>query len=248
MKKLLAYQISGQTIGFDIETWNESDLSGNPEFIAIDENEPIPAEYVDISSIINWCNYGNLTTLTDEELKNEIILLSSIEDITENERKILTQYSIIPDTNKILIGLCELIDKKWEQNINSITPVALTWEEQDIIDDNFYTHITGTSRIYIKKTGYYEVSYNVNSYNNTNNRATSGVQIRYNGSQLVGKSLSASYSRNGSNDDNHNSIPACTMYLNENDYIEIVGFRLGDDNDIYTKPKGSFVRLKYLGG
>lgn len=60
-QQLLAYQISGQTIGIDIETWNDVDLNGNKAFLAIDDGASIPTGYTDISSIINWGFFGSST-------------------------------------------------------------------------------------------------------------------------------------------------------------------------------------------
>jgi len=59
MKKyLLAYQISGQTVGIDIETYNPTDLNGNSAMQIILDGETIPNGYVDISSIKNWDRFG----------------------------------------------------------------------------------------------------------------------------------------------------------------------------------------------
>jgi hypothetical protein len=57
-KLLLAYQISGQTVGIDIQSWNADDLNGNPAFKIIVSGTTITNGYVDISSIINWDTYG----------------------------------------------------------------------------------------------------------------------------------------------------------------------------------------------
>ena len=59
MKKLLlAYQISGQTVGVDIQSWNVNDLNGNSAFKIIISGDTIPNGYIDISSIVNWDAYG----------------------------------------------------------------------------------------------------------------------------------------------------------------------------------------------
>jgi hypothetical protein len=57
-KQLLAYQISGQTVGVDIQSWNTDDLNGNPSFKIIISGMTMPNGYIDISSIINWDMYG----------------------------------------------------------------------------------------------------------------------------------------------------------------------------------------------
>jgi hypothetical protein len=59
MKKyLLAYQINGQTIGVDINSWGIASLNGNSPFKIINSGSTIPSGYVDISSILNWDKFG----------------------------------------------------------------------------------------------------------------------------------------------------------------------------------------------
>jgi len=92
--KLLAYQISGQTIGIDITTWSETMLSGNTAFLAIADTGSTPTDYVDISSTANWDNFGGSTTLTDAEIKSEIAKL--IPDVpTTEEYLILENYATV---------------------------------------------------------------------------------------------------------------------------------------------------------
>jgi hypothetical protein len=59
MKKyVLGYTISGQTIGIDITSWNGADLNGNLPFRIINSGATIPSGYTDISSIVNWDEFG----------------------------------------------------------------------------------------------------------------------------------------------------------------------------------------------
>jgi hypothetical protein len=146
-----------------------------------------------------------------------------------------------------LTDLCELVDSAGGQQLNNTTPVAILWGTNEFIDTDTYTHVAGTSPITVKKTGYYEISYNVNSINQTNVRSTTGVQVRRQGSTLLAKTLTSDYSRNNSNDENNNALPPCTIFLNANEFIEVVGFRQGDNNSTLTRANSSFVRLKYLG-
>jgi len=144
-------------------------------------------------------------------------------------------------------GLCELIDTVGGRELNNVSPLALIWDTNEFIDTDTYTHAAGTSYVTVKKTGYYEVSYNINADNQTNSRVTSGIQIRWHGSTLIPKTLTASYTRNSINDDNSNVLPPCTLHLNANEFIEVVGFRLGDDNSTLTKANACFFRIKYIG-
>lgn len=74
MKKLLAYTISGDTVGVDLLTWKTSELDGNQPFKIISSGETIPSNYIDISSIENWDNIGieiaNDYLFVKKEIKN----------------------------------------------------------------------------------------------------------------------------------------------------------------------------------
>ncbi|GAG33123.1 unnamed protein product, partial [marine sediment metagenome] len=90
--KLLAYTIGGQKIGIDIQTWDESMLSGNSAFMAIADTGSTPTDYVDVSTTVYWDQFGGLTTLTAVEIKQEIIKL--IPDTpTPEEYLILENYA-----------------------------------------------------------------------------------------------------------------------------------------------------------
>ena len=92
--KLVAYQISGQTIGVDIKVWENTILSGNTAFIAIADTGSTPSDYVDISSVDNWDDFGGFTTLSVAEIKSEIIKL--IPDVpTSQQLAILENYAYV---------------------------------------------------------------------------------------------------------------------------------------------------------
>ena len=90
--KLLAYTVNGQTIGVDIQVWENTILSGNTAFIAIPDTGATPTDYVDISSVENWDTFGGSTTLSTGEIKAEIIKL--IPNVPTSEQfAILENYS-----------------------------------------------------------------------------------------------------------------------------------------------------------
>ena len=89
--KLLAYTISGQTIGIDIGVWGDAMLSGNTAFMAIADTGSTPTDYVDISSTVYWSDFGGQTTLSAAEIKNEITKLIPDEP-TAQEYEILEGY------------------------------------------------------------------------------------------------------------------------------------------------------------
>ena len=98
--KLLAYTIAGQKIGIDIETWNDAMLSGNTAFMAIADTGSTPTDYVDISSIVYWDQFGAITTLTEVEIRQEITKLITLTP-TPEEITILEEWGILIDTTII---------------------------------------------------------------------------------------------------------------------------------------------------
>ena len=94
--KLLVYTIGGQKMGIDITVWNDIDLGGNDAFLAIEDNGSIPTDYVDISSILNWDNYGGEAGLNEGQIRQEIKKLqpSNLDDLTPEEVVVFETLSI----------------------------------------------------------------------------------------------------------------------------------------------------------
>lgn len=101
-KKLLAYQISGQTVGIDIQSWMDVDLNNNKPFKIITSGETIPNGYVDISSIENWDNFG--TGIANDYLVIKFEIRDIIDNIgwsglTDVEKDLGIKYYVYPDIN-----------------------------------------------------------------------------------------------------------------------------------------------------
>ena len=95
MKKLLAYQIGGQSVGVDITTWYNSQLNGNRTFKVIVSGDTIPNSYADISSIINWGRFGeNEESYANVRLEIQNILPESLTGLTESELSIVSEYKL----------------------------------------------------------------------------------------------------------------------------------------------------------
>jgi len=151
-------------------------------------------------------------------------------------------------SRNLISPICLLSDSVGGQNLNVITPLPINWDQQDIINTNYYTHGIGNSTITVLRAGLYEISFNVNyAKDSSNTRATTGVQIRLNGNNVINQSLVANYTRNSANDDGTNTLPPYPISLIAGDVIEIVGYRLGDNANIITKAGASFIRINYLG-
>jgi hypothetical protein len=107
-KLLLAYQISGQTVGINISTWNITDLNGNQPFKVILSGQTIPAGYTDISSIVNWNTFA--CTIVNDYLvcKNvikELVIAKGWSNLTNTEKDLAIQYYAYPDTTSAVIYL-----------------------------------------------------------------------------------------------------------------------------------------------
>jgi hypothetical protein len=109
MKKyLLAYQISGQTIGIDIQSWNTDDLNDNQPFKIIKSGDTIPSGYVDISSIVYWDMFGMSCANDYLVCKNsikELIIEKGWANLSNTEKDIAIQYYAYPDSTSAVIFL-----------------------------------------------------------------------------------------------------------------------------------------------
>ena len=107
-KKLLAYQISGQTCEIDIKTWFPEDLNGNTPFKIIDIGVDIPTGYIDISSIERWDRYGynesNDYAVVKFSIKGIVTRLGWT-GITNTEKDLAIKYYSYPDATTAVIYL-----------------------------------------------------------------------------------------------------------------------------------------------
>ena len=139
----------------------------------------------------------------------------------------------------------QLVDSIGGQDINGVAARAITWGQQDFYDTNTFTHTSGNASITVKKTGLYELSFNVNGESG-NGRSIPGIQFRKN-STVIAPTLTADYGRNTSNNDTNNALTPYLISLTTNDVIDVVAFRLGDGTVNTSKVGASFVRITYLG-
>ena len=107
-KHLLAYQISGQTVGIDLDGWNDADLNGNPAFQVITSGQTVPSGYTDIDSIENWDKFGlqvaNDYAVVKFEIK-DIVNLSGWTGLTNIEKDLAIKYYAYPDPTSAVIHL-----------------------------------------------------------------------------------------------------------------------------------------------
>jgi hypothetical protein len=115
-KHLLAYQISGQTVGIDIQSWNDADLNGNPAFQIILSGQTTPSGYTDIDTIENWDRFGlqvaNDYSVVKFEIK-DIVTLKGWTGLTNTEKDLAIKYYAYPDVTTAVIYL--MTTKGWSQ-------------------------------------------------------------------------------------------------------------------------------------
>jgi len=131
-KKILAYQISGQTCGIDIVTWYEMDLNGNKPFKIIHDSESIPSGYIDISSIENWVKFGlnvaNDYSVAKFAIKN-IAETVGWSGLTNTEKDITIEYYSYPDPTSAVIYL---MTTKGMSQAEASTFVTLQWHKHHL--------------------------------------------------------------------------------------------------------------------
>lgn len=109
MKKyLLGYQINGQTVGVDLIQWDSDDLNGNMPFKMILSGQTVPNGYVDISSIVNWHQFGSMVANDYLVYKNEIKRLcveKGWSNLSNGEKDLCIQYYSYDNSTDAVIYL-----------------------------------------------------------------------------------------------------------------------------------------------
>jgi hypothetical protein len=107
-KHLLGYQINGQTVGVDIETWEKSDLNGNDPFKIILADVSVAVGYTNIDSIENWSKFGiqiandySVVKFAIKETAEEITWTS----LTTAEKDLCIKYYAYPDPTTAVVYL-----------------------------------------------------------------------------------------------------------------------------------------------
>ena len=105
--RLFGYDISGNTIGVDIDTWYTTDLNGNDPFkVVIRTGDTAPSGYTDITSIENWNDHGfnvaNDYGVARFAIKN-IVLEGVWSGFTETEKDIAIKHHCAPTSMDAII-------------------------------------------------------------------------------------------------------------------------------------------------
>jgi len=115
-KHILAYQISGQTVGIDLSGWDDADLNGNPAFKIILSGTTVPSGYTEITSIENWNRFGLQVANDYSVVKFAIKELAEMigwTGLTNTEKDLSIKYYAYPDPTTAVVYL--MTTKGWSQ-------------------------------------------------------------------------------------------------------------------------------------
>jgi len=131
-KYLIAYQISGQTVGIDIQTYDPVDLNGNPAMQIIMATETIPDGYVNISTIENWNQFGlgiaNDYAVTKFSIK-EICQEIGWTGLTNTEKDLAIIYYSYPDSTTAIIYL---MTEKGMSQAEAVRYLTVSWHKHHL--------------------------------------------------------------------------------------------------------------------
>lgn len=132
-------------------------------------------------------------------------------------------------------------------NVNTSTPVAVGWNQEDLKDDDYFTHSNSTnnSRVYVDQNGWYEVSYNL-YYDGASSRSNVRGRIRKNGSDYLGRGASVNYTRNSTNESGSIGSGPFLVQLNDDDYIELMTDQQGTSTTCSMVADDNYIRLTYF--
>lgn len=138
----------------------------------------------------------------------------------------------------------QLLDTTGGLNVNTIAVTPVTWVQQ--VFSGTSLSFTGGSRIYVRATGVYEISYALNIVNGGNSVKNIGSVIRKNTVTDITPLSSSSLSVDLINNTSTNSLPQYLISLSNSDYLELVAFRIGNSGTVSTKANGSWLKIKRI--
>jgi len=172
---------------------------------------------------------NNITVQKDgTDIMNNVAIMNFTGDVTTTTSSGSKVNIAISSKN-----ICFIYNHNSSINVNNSTPVALPFDEQQIID-SIYTHnkTTNNSRIEVSITGWYKLIYAVN-YDGSSNRRNVHSYIRSNGSNNLILTSCYAYSRNSNDDKATNSIETI-IHLDSGTYIELMNVREGTSGTAYS--------------
>lgn len=189
----------------------------------------LPANYVTNSK---FNAYTGATLLLIQGKQDQLIAGSGI--------------SIVGNTISVTGGTMnttlQLKDTYGNQEVNTIVTTPILWSTQEFSGTSL--SFTGNSRIYVKANGVYEISYALNFVSQNNSPKNIATLIRKNGNTDITPLASTSNAINALNDTGSNIMPKYSVNLLNDDYLQLVAFRIGDAGSVLTKPNSSWIRIE----
>ena len=186
------------------------------------------------NTFVDWVTYSGYTGTT-------LSLINTKQNTLIAGNNISIVGDIISVTGITALNTLQLSDVIGSQNVNNIPATPINWTTE--IFSGTSLNYTGGSRIYIESKGVYDVSYLLNVNNTTGSGKNIGTLIRKNGNTDVTLMSSASVNLDIKNDSSTNIMPNYKISLNNDDYIELVGFRIGTSGNVFTVANGSWIRV-----
>lgn len=158
-----------------------------------------------------------------------------------------TGISIVGNTISVTGGTVnsalQLVDLSGNTQVNNVSATPISWTQEFT---GTSLNFTGGSRIYIRATGKYEISYVLNLENDTASAKNIGTIIRRNGNTDITPLSTSSFSQNLTNNGSSNTMPSYQVLLPNGSYIELMAFRIGNAGNVYTKANGSWLKIRKI--
>lgn len=223
---------TGGTTGLNFVT--SGITQGNFRQLEIQDKDGTIAYLVDLESKVNTSAFADYTGTTApatflNKTDFDSYSATTFSLIQSKQNKLTAGSGISIDNDTIKLDLpnsLQIINTSGETDINKIEPTKIDWNEINYTGDSL--NFSGGSRIYIKESGNYLISYMLTFKNNSNNKITIGSVVRKNNLEDITQLSSSSYSNDSNNSRGTNSTTNYKVSLSNGDYIELSAFRIGN--------------------
>ena len=188
-------------------------------------------------------NYYNKTQI-NSYTGTTLLLINGKQNTLTAGQGISIAGDIISVTGISTSTTLQLLDIVGSLQVNNIAATPIVWSSQ--VFSGTSLSFTGGSRIYVKATGIYDISYVLNVNNDSGSAKNIGTVVRKNGNTDITPMSSASVTINSTNDSSTNIMPQYLVALSNNDYIELVAFRIGAAGSVFTVGNTTWIRMRKI--
>ena len=133
------------------------------------------------------------------------------------------------------------------QDTNTATPTPIEWNYQLALDSGFIHSTTvNNTRVYVTRNAIYNISAQLNVINTVNTEGNVRLRARVNGIEYLDYTTAYAYVRKKNTAPNSTVPLVCIRELQVNDYVEIVGDRVGFTGTVNTVPNESTFLLEFI--